>query len=188
MLGSKEAIAEFFEDVGYAIQFDAPSANWITEICSGVKILDEKKKKKVTPILKDGGYTNFSTDPFTDVNQLSQKFDFNCLNLGCGYYQQHSVKEYVVIEEVKKSLEMGKLLIDYLGNNKYIHIKEPKKDLLLEMNYNNIPYDSYTDHYDEYADEIVEAVLKMDEKGYQSDEIKLEIAELLYSKDILKYE
>ena len=68
-----------------------------------------------------------------------------------------------------------------------IHIKEPKKDLLLEMNYNDIPYDSYTDHYDEYADEIVEAVLKMYEKGYQSDEIKLEIAELLYSKDILKY-
>ena len=83
---------------------------------------------------------------------------------------------------------MGKLLIDYLGNNKYIHIKEPKKDLLLEMDYNNIPYESYTDHYDEYADEIVEAVLKMYEKGYQSDEIKLEIAELLYSKDILKYE
>ena len=188
MLGSKEAIPEFFEDVGYAIQFDAPSANWITEICSGVKILDEEFKKKLTPILKDGGYTNFSTDPFTDVNQLAQKFDFNCLNLGCGYYQQHSVKEYVVIEEVKKSLEMGKLLIDYLGNNKYIHIKEPKKDLLLEMNYNDIPYGSYTDHYDEYADEIVEAVLKMDEKGYQSNEIKLEIAELLYSKDILKYE
>jgi len=188
MLGSKEAIPDFFEDVGYAIQFDAPSANWITEICSGVKILDEEFKKKVAPVLKEGGYTNFSTDPFTDVNQLAQKFDFNCLNLGCGYYQQHSVKEYVVIEEVKKSLEMGKLLIDYLGNEQYIRIKESQKDLLLEMNYNDIPYDSYSDHYDKYADEIVEEVLKMDEKGYHPNEIKLEIAELLYNKDILKYD
>ena len=180
MLGSKEAIPDFFEDVGYAIQFDAPSANWITEICSGVKILDEEFKKKVAPVLKEGGYTNFSTDPFTDVNQLAQKFDFNCLNLGCGYYQQHSVKEYVVIEEVKKSLEMGKLLINYLGNEQYIRIKESQKDLLLEMN--------YSDHYDEDADEIVEMVLKMDEKGYHPNEIKLEIAELLYNKDILKYD
>tara|TARA_R110000824_G_scaffold325412_2_gene512338 strand:+ start:647 stop:1642 length:996 start_codon:yes stop_codon:yes gene_type:complete len=188
MLGSKEALPEFFENVGYAIQFDAPSANWITEVCSGVKILDEGFKKKVTPILKKGGYTNFSNDPFTDVNQLAQKFDFNCLNLGCGYYQQHSVKEYVIIEEVKKSLIVGINLIDYLGNKEYIHIKEPKKDLLLEMNYKDIPYESYTDHYDEYAEEIVDAVLKMDEKGYGSDEIKIEISELLYSKDILKYE
>ena len=35
-------------------------------------------KEKVTPILKEGGYTMFSNDPFTDVNQLAQKFDFNC--------------------------------------------------------------------------------------------------------------
>ena len=31
MKGSKEADEEFFSNVGYAIQFDAPSDNWITE-------------------------------------------------------------------------------------------------------------------------------------------------------------
>ena len=54
---------------------------------------------------------------------------------GCGYYKQHTDKEYVVIEEVEKSLKMGKNLIDYLGIKEYIHHKEIKKELLLEMDW-----------------------------------------------------
>ena len=131
MKGSKEADTEFFSDVGYAIQFDAPSANWITEVCSGVKIFDEEFKENITQTLNEGGYTKFSVDPFTDVNQLAQKFDFNCLNLGCGYYRQHSNVEYVIIEEVEKSLKMGIKLVDYLGIKEYIHKKPIKKELLM---------------------------------------------------------
>ncbi len=196
MRGSKEADPTFFENVGYAIQFDAPSDNWITEICSGVKILADGFKEKVTPILKEGGYTMFSNDPFTDVNQLAQKFDFNCLNLGCGYHNQHSASEYVVMEEVKNSLEMGEKLIYYLGNNKYIFFNSTDEELLMESDYERNFYekfyeseneDSQEDYYDEYANEIVEAVLKMKEEGYDPDIIKFEIAELLYSKDIFKF-
>ena len=135
MLGSKEADPIFFENVGYAIQFDAPSANWISEVCSGVKLFDEEFKTQITQVLSEGGYTKFSIDPFTDVNQLAQKFDFDCLNIGCGYHDQHSDKEYVIIDEVEKSLNMGIKLIDYLGIKKYIHKKEITKDLLLEMDW-----------------------------------------------------
>jgi len=196
MRGSKEADPMFFENVGYAIQFDAPSANWITEVCSGVKILDNGFKEKVTPILKEGGYTMFSNDPFTDVNQLAQKFDFNCMNLGCGYHNQHTASEYVVIDEVKKSLEMGENLIYYLGNNKYIYFDSTEKELLMETDYEKDFYEKYNnkynedqevDYYDEYAEEIVESVLKMKEDGNTIDEIKFEISELLYSKDIFKF-
>ena len=51
MLGSREACDEFFKNVGYAIQFDAPSANWITEVCSGVKIFDDEFKDNVKTVL-----------------------------------------------------------------------------------------------------------------------------------------
>ena len=47
--------------------------------------------------------------------------------------------------------------------------------------------DTEEDYYDEYAEEIVDAVLKMKEEGYDPDIIKFEIAELLYSKDIFKF-
>ena len=189
MLGSKHADEEFFKNVGYAIQFDAPSDNWISEVCSGVKLFDEKFKTTITEVLSEGGYTKFSIDPFTDVNQLAQKFDFNCLNIGCGYYKQHTDKEYVVIKEVENSLKMGVALIDYLGNKEYIHHKETKKELLLEMDwekdYKN--YDlGYYDEYDECANEIVDAVLNMVEDGYTKENIKYEIGEILFSKNIFK--
>ena len=189
MKGSKEADEEFFKNVGYAIQFDAPSDNWISEVCSGVRLFDEEFKTTITEILSEGGYTKFSIDPFTDVNQLAQKFDFNCLNLGCGYYKQHTDKEYVVIKEVENSLKMGIALIDYLGIKEYIHHKETKKELLLEMDwekdYKN--YDlGYYDEYDECANEIVDAVLNMVEDGYTKENIKYEIGELLFSKNVFK--
>ena len=185
MKGSKEADEDFFSDVGYAIQFDAPSSNWISEVCSGVKLFDDKFKTKITKILSEGGYTKFSMDPFTDVNQLAQKFDFNCLNLGCGYYAQHTDKEYVVIKEVEDSLKMGISLIDYLGNKKYIHHKENKKELLLEVDWQEDykKYDmGYYDEYDECANEIVDAVFDMIDAGHTKEDIKYEIGELLFSK------
>ena len=191
MLGSKEAQSEFFENVGYAIQFDAPSADWITEVCSGVKILDEGFKQKIKPILAEGGYHNFSNDPFTDVNQLAQKFDFNCLNLGCGYYQQHTNREFVVIEEVKKSLEVGEKLIVFLGNNKYIHLKKDEKELLNENYYHlykEIKDEEDYECYDEDAADIVSTVLELKEKGYSEEEITYKISEILYLKDIFKFD
>ena len=120
MLGSKQADDKFFENVGYAIQFDAPSSNWISEVCSGVKLFDEDFKEEIKGTLNECGYTKFSKDPFTDVNQLASKYDFNCLNLGCGYYEQHRDSEYVVVDEVKKSLHMGIKLIHHLGVADYL--------------------------------------------------------------------
>jgi len=172
--------------VGYAIQFDAPSANWITEICSGVKILDKGFKEKIKPILSEGGYTNFSNDPFTDVNQLSQKFDFNCLNLGCGYYQQHTNREYVVIEEVEKSLQIGEKLVVFLGNNKYLYCEEKEKDTPTVSNILDI--EEWNDEYESDAEEIVNKVISLQHQGYGKENIIMEIGDLLYMKDILNFD
>jgi di/tripeptidase len=111
MMGSKEADEKFFRNVGYAIQFDAPSSNWITEVCSGQRLFDIDFKELITEDLSNNGYTTFSNDPFTDVNQLAKKFDFSCLNLGCGYYRQHTDSEYVIVEEVEDAIRAGKGLI-----------------------------------------------------------------------------
>ena len=44
MLGSKQADPKFFEDVGYALQFDAPTGNWFSVQCSGTKLWTESNK------------------------------------------------------------------------------------------------------------------------------------------------
>ena len=189
MLGSMHADKNFFTNVGYAIQFDAPSDNWITETCSGVKLFDKEFKENITNVLNEGGYKKFSYDPFTDVNQLAQKFDFNCLNLGCGYYEQHRDTEYVVIKEVENSLKMGKNLIDYLGINQYIHNKKIKETILTEnvgthgytSNLNSSYGLKFYDEYDENANKIVDAVFDMIDEGYNKEDIKFEIGEMLYN-------
>jgi len=190
MLGSKEADPEFFKNVGYAIQFDAPSANWITEVCSGVIIFDSEFKDKIKTVLSEGGYTNFSNDPFTDVNQLSQKFDFNCLNLGCGYYQQHRDSEYVVVEEVKKSLHMGIKLILHLGVADYLRKdkKVPKQIISESYTYGETDdsYELYGDEktYSEISGSITDLVVSMYEKGYGNEDIEVEVSKYLIDNDI----
>ena len=191
MLGSKEADPEFFKNVGYAIQFDAPSANWITEVCSGVKIFDPEFKDKIKTVLSEGGYTNFSNDPFTDVNQLSQKFEFNCLNLGCGYYEQHRDSEYVVVDEVKKSLHMGIKLIHHLGVADYLRKdKKVPKQMISEshnpMSYGYGSYDLYGDveFYGEISENITDLVLTMNEQGYETEEIKNEVTNYLIDNNL----
>ena len=182
MLGSKQADDKFFENVGYAIQFDAPSSNWISEVCSGVKLFDEDFKEEIKGTLNECGYTKFSVDPFTDVNQLASKYDFNCLNLGCGYYRQHTTSEYVVVEEVSDSIKAGYELITKLGMEKYIHKKIEKKTLVNETNYSYLSYndsedyDFESDEYDELAESISDLVIDMYINGVSEEEIKEELA------------
>ncbi len=193
MRGSRESDDKFFENVGYAIQFDAPSDNWISEVCSGVKLFDGEFKEEITQTLNESGYTKFSNDPFTDVNQLATKYDFNCLNLGCGYYRQHTDSEYVVIEEVSNSLKAGEKLITKLGLEKYTHNKITSKPVIMEnydsgYDYGNV--DNYDTLYgdeeelDEVSESITELVISMNDQGYDVEDIKDEVAKYLIDNSL----
>lgn len=181
---------DFFKNVGYGIQFDVPSSNWISEVCSGVRLFDDEFKGEIKDTLSECGYTNFSVDPFTDVNQLAKKYDFNCLNLGCGYYRQHTSSEYVVVDEVFDSVRAGEKLISKLRLEKYTHNKVEKKSLLNETNYSYGPYnsnydfDSYDDYeeydeIDEMAESITDIVVDLYSNGINGDEIMKEVANYL---------
>ena len=179
MMGSKEADEEFFRNVGYAIQFDAPSSNWITEVCSGQRLFDTDFKELITENLSNNGYTAFSNDPFTDVNQLAKKFDFSCLNLGCGYYRQHTDSEYVIVEEVEDAIRAGKSLISRLGLEFYKH--EKNKSVLSE-NRSDFYYDTYYDTDDEIkeiSDEITDGVIEMVSEGCDKEEISEYVYQIL---------
>jgi acetylornithine deacetylase/succinyl-diaminopimelate desuccinylase-like protein len=78
--GSLKANKNFFKNVGYGIQFDAPE-NWmITEEC------------------------------------------FSCINFSIGYYNYHTKNEYVVVEDVFNGADMGRRMIESLGNK--LHYKK----------------------------------------------------------------
>ena len=184
MKGSKESDDSFFDNVGYAIQFDAPSSNWITEVCWGVNLFDSDFKEIIKDNLNESGYTKFSYDPFTDVNQLASKYDFNCLNLGCGYYRQHTDSEYVVLSEVEDSVNAGEKLISHLGNVKYTHNKK-----VIKENYSYSPFkddeddDEYGDYVDYISYEVVDLVSDLIKSGLPKKEIVKEVKN--YLEDII---
>ena len=127
--GSKRADPEFFKNVGYGIQFDAPE-NWmITEKCFGQVLFDRDSEffSKIDSVLTEGMVKEdmqYMVHPYTDVYALREKFDFSCINFSIGYYNYHSANEYVVIEDVFNGIEMGRKMIESLGYN--LHYKESK--------------------------------------------------------------
>jgi di/tripeptidase len=125
--GSVKADASFFKNVGYAIQFDAPE-NWmITEKCFGQILFDRDTEffESVNKVLSEGMIKEdmeYMVHPYTDVYALRSQFDFSCVNFSIGYYNYHTKNEYVVVEDVFNGIEMGKKMIELLGNK--LHYKK----------------------------------------------------------------
>ena len=127
-IGSKNADENFFKDVGYAIQFDAPNDYMVTEYCFGVKLFETDSifHNSAKKVLNENMLSTpkFEKHPYTDVWQLKKKFDCSCINLSVGYHSYHTKNEYVVVEEVFAGLKSGLLLIHELGNKKYKYVNE----------------------------------------------------------------
>jgi di/tripeptidase len=125
--GSLKASEDFFSNVGYGIQFDAPE-NWmITEKCFGQVLFDRESEffNTCDKILTEGMNQNdmqYMVHPYTDVYALRGKFDFSCINISIGYYNYHTKNEYVVVEDVFNGIDMGRKMIENLGNK--LHYKK----------------------------------------------------------------
>lgn len=119
--GSKEANPEFFKDVGYAIQFDSTENDTMSHTLMGVPLYKENGDfiNKVTDTILEHGITEWRNHPYTDTMMLKRKFDFSCLNFAAGYYDYHTVNEYVVVEDVLNTLTLAKKVIAILGEKKY---------------------------------------------------------------------
>jgi di/tripeptidase len=108
--GSLKASEEFFANVGYGIQFDAPE-NWmVTERCFGQVLFDRDSEffescDKVLTEGMDQNYMEYMVHPYTDVYALRGKFNFSCINISIGYYNYHTRHEYVVIEDVFNGID-----------------------------------------------------------------------------------
>jgi len=129
--GSKMADPEFFKNVGYAIQFDAPE-NWmITEKCFGQVLFDRDSEffEKIDSVFNKGMIKEdmeYMVHTYTDVYALRSKFNFSCINFSIGYYRYHTPNEYVVIDDVENGIDMGRKMIGELGYNLYY--KEAKTE------------------------------------------------------------
>lgn len=109
----------FLNDVGYVIGFDSPEFNRAALTCKYIKLMNKSFFNTVFPICEKNGLTRFKAETSTDVMYLRRKINVPCMNIGSGYYKQHTLNEYVKIDDVIKSYSLGKELILHLGNKKY---------------------------------------------------------------------
>lgn len=130
-IGSKHAAKsnrEFYENVGYFIEFDAPEDYMISHICSGVELFDVNGEMftKTSGILKEamGEKMRLFNHPYTDVAPIKRAFDFTCINVAAGYFGWHSSREIVSIDFVEKARIMGIKMIEQLGLKKYEYVSK----------------------------------------------------------------
>ena len=127
--GSSKCDVNFLQDVGYITQYDAPGNHLITEICSGVRLFERDSEffEKTLEVITEsfGNEMLIQSHPYTDISQLKKKIDVSCINMSCGYYNMHSVQEFISIEDVKCSIEAGKNMVKVLGLKKYEYIYKP---------------------------------------------------------------
>jgi hypothetical protein len=119
MKGSKKADWNFFKDVGYSIQFDAPQYNWVCKYLFNTPLASENFFNALIPLFKSFDITNFTSDPFTDALQIRLKTGLANLVLPCGYYLWHTEDEYVIYEETLRCVELGEAVLNFLGNKRY---------------------------------------------------------------------
>lgn len=131
--GSSQADPEFFKDVAYSIQFDSTENDTMSRTLMGVPLFEEDGEfiNKVSHLINEHGLTNWYSHPYTDTMVLKQHFDFSCLNLAAGYYNYHTVNEYVIIEDVYNTLELTKKIVSVLGSEKYTFVNKVKGSTFL---------------------------------------------------------
>lgn len=61
---------------------------------------------------------------FTDICHLCPALEVSGVNLSCGYYKQHTLNEYVVLEELEKAIRETKKLIRRAGEERYEYIED----------------------------------------------------------------
>lgn len=146
--GSTAVGAEFFDNVGYAIEFDSPQSSIVSFSCDGQQLFDEHGDfaKIAVPIMDKHGMSDWQNHPYTDVAVLKRRFDFTCVNLPAGYYHMHSNREIVSLAGVSNAIAAGKCLIEKLGQEKYSFVSrrgvicETDREvtgLVLDYNYGN---------------------------------------------------
>ena len=120
-MGSYNASAAWFSNVGYAIEFDCPGRGLMSYTSSGTRLFanDGNFIQTAAPVLQAHGLTRWQHHPYSDVMALRQRFDFSCLNLACGYHQWLRADEYVVLAEVEAAVNAGEALVAALGCRPY---------------------------------------------------------------------
>ena len=142
--GAEEAVdnIEFFLDVRYLVQADRRGNKDLITYTNGINSASEKFVEDIHPLMEKYGYIE-NSGTFTDVGVLSSELLISGVNISCGYYNEHTFREYCNINELNNCLNfIHDIIVSLDGQNTVYEIKaqKPYKDT---YTYNYSSYDNY---------------------------------------------
>ena len=103
--------------------------------------------------IKDSiGYTE-AIGSCSDISNLMPALDRAGVNLSCGYYNQHTTSEYVVLREMERTIQnvIELLSIDYSESTPFEYCEEKYRYKLWDDDLWNDDYWSYSNKYTDYV-------------------------------------
>lgn len=143
-VGADQALfnINFFKNVRYLIQPDRRGSSDLITVTNGYNITSDEFLEDINDLITKYSYKS-EIGTFTDVGILSPELGLSGINVSCGYYNEHTIKEICHIDELLNCYNFIKDIIIKLDNNKYYDIICNKVKFF--DNFDSIPCDSCTD-------------------------------------------
>lgn len=116
-LGAKQINKKFFSDVMFIIQLDRRGASDFSQYTNGINVLTDEFMQNYELLLNKYNF-RFADCVLTDVGELVKLTGVQGSNISCGYYNEHSNEEFLILDE-------------YLNTEKFV------KELIFDLYYNN---------------------------------------------------
>ncbi len=81
-------------------------------------IFYECNNKSFQEFIMENTNYNFNTGSFTDICEIMEVWDIAGVNLSCGYYNAHTLSEYVVINEMMNTIRVVYSFLEKLDTDK----------------------------------------------------------------------
>ena len=114
-------------DCSYAIEFDEPEKNKAVYYETGNNSFEKL-------IEQDGCFKRFDSLGDTDLRFLCVAYNIAGVNLSCGYYENHSVNEYIDIKDMDDCLEHARAILKRSPNRRFTYCGDKVKVICTQKN------------------------------------------------------
>ncbi len=140
-IGSGAVDMKFFENVIFAFQADRKGDDEVIQYSNGVDLMGEEFKALIKDLMTEYSY-KFANGTSTDVGKLSTRgIGVVTMNIGCGYFEPHSLDEKVCISAVENCMNLMFKMADkcIAENKRFVFVPEKK----VYAGYNSTGYGGY---------------------------------------------
>ncbi len=126
--------------VNYAIEFDRKGKN--------DAVFYKCDNPDFTEFILNTNYYVKAFGTYSDIGDVAPYLGVAAVNLSCGYYNAHTIKEYVVLDEMYESIKQAENLIVQQVDEPFVYI-ERKTYGLDKWSYGSYYDDYYAGYYDD---------------------------------------